>query len=179
MKQCEKKLVFYICILDIYCNATSTFELIKCKENAYIQLVGNLNSCKGTPVDNIYGVECFAICYEPTSPIWEERGYLGLNPYSECDWLVYEEGSTGSDGLCTLCFSDSTIPATTGLGNTLTSLVYAQPSAICKSRGPITLGETGNWTDQRKNDKHFFSLSKEIYCIQNYSNSLKTQRVPL
>ena len=61
MKQCEKKLVFYICILDIYCNATSTFELIKCKDNAYIELVGNLNSCKGTPVDNICGVECFAI----------------------------------------------------------------------------------------------------------------------
>ena len=132
MKLWEMKPQFYIYILHIYCNASSTFELIKCKTNTFIELVGNFNSCKGTRIDNIYGVECFAICYEPTPPIWEERGYLGLNPFSECDWLVYEEGSTRSDGLCTLCFSDSTVPATTGLGNTLTSLVYAKPSATCK-----------------------------------------------
>ena len=169
MKLLKKKLVFYICILNIYCNVSSTFEMIKCKDNAYIELVGNLNSCKGTPVDNIYGIECFAICYEPTSPIWEERGYLGLNSYSECDWLVYEQGPTGSDGLCTLCFSDSTVPATTGLGNTLTSLVYAKPTTTCKSKDPYTLSKTRNYKHQRENDKNKrkFSVSLPLLLSVN------------
>ena len=121
--------IFYFSILHFTCNG---FELIKDRNVGNIELMGNQNECKGHAISNINRVVCSAVCYDPTSTVWNIKGYTGVNPYPECDWFTFEGTTTSSTGSCTLCFTNSQLPVTFEFSNLMTSLVFAKNSILCE-----------------------------------------------
>ena len=127
--QVIKHFSFYFSTFLFTCNG---FELLKDKNLGNIQLVGSQNECKGYTISSINRVVCSAVCYDPTSTVWNIQGYTGVNPYPECDWFPFEGTTTNSTGSCTLCFTNSQLPVTFELTNLMTSVAYALSSILCE-----------------------------------------------
>ena len=85
-------------------------------------------SCRGRTIDNIHLIQCAAMCYDSTSPLWE----TAIETYNDCYCFLYNETQESDKGPCTLCFMDSQIPVSLHLNNVFATLIYAIPSLFCK-----------------------------------------------
>ena len=95
-------------------------------------------TCRGTTVEDVHKVECAAICYDATSPLWGVKGYFSnslnlakiLSDY--CYSFLFNSSHRQNIGLCAMCFEETQFPELLQINDAVASVIYATPSIFCE-----------------------------------------------
>ena len=99
---------------------------------------GQYATCRGTTVEGVHKVECAAICYDATSPVWGVKGYFPHSLYftntlsEDCYVFLFNNSYRYNTGSCTICFEETAFPEILELNNVMATFIYATPTVFCK-----------------------------------------------
>ena len=126
------RLIVILLSVEVVCFDASYIYPFEEVNLAQTTFQGQYATCRGTSVEDVYKIECAALCYDTTSPLWGIKGYFSNSLYFTKTLSDYCYSFLFNSSHCIMCFEESPFEELLQINNVLNTVIYATPSIFCE-----------------------------------------------